>query len=171
MDAERFVDRQLVRMQLIPERVTFQIKFQILQEVKKSASTVTLRSYQGFNDSQPWFLPTLVFLPISGFQISFKSWNLIEHCFNLMHVRNKIWFWLGLSSKKIVCKNGKCRPDKSTGYTDACKEICGFSSCLDAQDPGVCDLTKFIGETANGQQNLCFNSKSSLMSNWKTPFA
>ena len=73
MDAERFVDRQLVRMQLIPERVTFQIKFQILQEVKKSASTVTLRSYQGFNDSQPWFLPTLVFLPISGFQISFKS--------------------------------------------------------------------------------------------------
>ncbi len=76
---------------------------------------------------------------------------------------NSFQFFIGLSSKKIVCKNGKCRPDKSAGYSDACEEICGFSSCLDAQpDPGVCDLTKFIGESASGRQKLCFNSKRNL---------
>jgi len=59
----------------------------------------------------------------------------------------------------VTCTNGICRP-RVDGYSDSCKEMCGESSCTEAQDPGTCDLTKLIGTPEKEQQDLCLNSKN-----------
>ena len=63
----------------------------------------------------------------------------------------------------LVCINGVCSAKGSQGITNACKYICGKTSCDDAADPGVCDLKKQLnGWTGSG--SICVNSEETLFS-------
>ena len=70
----------------------------------------------------------------------------------------------GLPDVKLSCNEGMCRPTYKGQYQDTCKEICGYSSCLDAQeDIEECDVTKHHKGSSNVMSPeeesvcLCFN--------------
>jgi len=67
---------------------------------------------------------------------------------------------------KVTCENGLCRPVKSEGYNNTCKEICGETNCDAAVLPVDCDFTKQKFDPPLGGEknlNLCFNSKSCII--------
>ena len=57
---------------------------------------------------------------------------------------------------KAMCVNGVCAANAVTGVTNACVYLCGQASCLNAVDPGVCDMAKLLpGYT--GAKYTCIN--------------
>ena len=67
----------------------------------------------------------------------------------------------------VDCEEGLCRPRRAGLYQDTCKEICGYSSCLNAvKDIDPCDVSKPCGfwaallseKTTNTY--LCLNGKN-----------
>ena len=68
---------------------------------------------------------------------------------------NRTSFFIGFRTK-AMCVNGVCAANAVTGVTNACVYLCGQASCLNAVDPGVCDMTKLLpGYT--GVKYTCIN--------------
>jgi len=65
------------------------------------------------------------------------------------------------NTSHILCFDGVCAANAVSDVTNACQYICGQDSCLDAVDPGVCDMTHLLpGYT--GAKYTCVNGNSIL---------
>ena len=61
-------------------------------------------------------------------------------------------------ASNVFCVNGLCAPNGVRGVTSGCQYICKQDTCLDAVDPGVCDMTKILpGYT--GAKYTCVNGE------------